>query len=186
MAIKVAQTEISGLLVIDVDRFGDDRGYFMETYNRELYAASGITETFVQDNHSRSRRGVLRGLHLQDRTAPMAKLVRCSLGQVLDVAVDLRLGSPTFGQWHAEVLSEANCRQFMIPAGFGHGFVTLSDTADLQYKCDNRYTPASELTVAWDDPDLAIEWGVNSPQVSDRDSHGISLRVYRGLEGRRF
>lgn len=186
MAIKVSQTPISGLLIVDVDRFGDERGFFMETYNRDRYVEAGIAETFVQDNHSRSHRGVLRGLHLQDRTAPMAKLVRCSAGEVLDVAVDLRTGSSTFGRWHAEMLTEENSRQLMIPAGFGHGFVTLSDTADLQYKCSNLYAPASEVTVAWDDPEIGIDWGVGSPQVSDRDAAGISLAEYRELEARRF
>jgi dTDP-4-dehydrorhamnose 3,5-epimerase len=178
MAIRVEPTALEGVLLIAVDLFGDERGYFMETYRRDLYFAAGVVEEFVQDNHSRSRRHVLRGIHLQDETAPMAKLVRCSQGAVLDVAVDLRRGSATFGRWHAEVLSEENCRQMFIPAGFGHGFLTQSEVADVQYKCSSSYAPQSEVTVRWNDPDLAIDWGVESPLVSDRDAKGISLGEY--------
>ena len=166
------------MLRIEVDRFGDERGFFMETYRRDRYLAAGIDATFVQDNLSRSRANVLRGLHLQDPSAPMAKLVRCSSGEIFDVAVDLRSDSPTLGHWVGEIISEANGIQLFIPAGFGHGFLTLSETADLQYKCSSNYAPEAEIAVAWNDAQIGIDWKVTAPVVSDRDAAGITLEQY--------
>jgi dTDP-4-dehydrorhamnose 3,5-epimerase len=185
MGIRIQPTAIPEVLLIDVERFGDDRGFFMETYHRGRYVEAGLTAAFLQDNHSRSRGGILRGLHLQDRTAPMGKLMRCSAGAILDVAIDLRTSSATFGQWVAEELSEENNRQFYVPPGFGHGFLTLSDSADVQYKCTNVYAPESEITLAWNDPDIGIEWPTSTPSMSGRDAGGISLSEYRALPATR-
>jgi dTDP-4-dehydrorhamnose 3,5-epimerase len=156
----------------------DDRGYFMETFQKQQFARAGLPDDFVQDNHSHSRHKVLRGIHLQDRSAPMGKLVRCTLGSILDVAVDLRVGSPTFGKWVAVELSQENARELMVPAGFGHAFVTLSEWADVQYKCTGYYTQAAERTIAWDDPEIGIEWPIPDPIVSPKDASGLSLREY--------
>jgi len=176
--ITVTRCRLEGVLLVSTDFFRDERGFFIENYHRQRFADHGITDDFVQDNHSRSSRGVLRGFHYQDMTAPMGKLVRCTIGRILDVAVDLRVGSPTLGQWVAEELSEENMRQLWVPAGFGHAFVALSETADVQYKCSGYYTPASAGTVAWNDPDTGVEWPIENPQGSKRDSAGRSLREY--------
>ncbi|MCL2889114.1 MAG: dTDP-4-dehydrorhamnose 3,5-epimerase [Eggerthellaceae bacterium] len=152
-----SDTSIAGLRVIDVKRFGDERGYFLESYKRSDFAAAGIDTEFVQDNQSFSRKGVLRGLHYQ-LTKPQAKLVRVVSGEVFDVAVDLRKGSESFGEWEGVVLSDANCRQFFIPRGFAHGFLVLSDTAILSYKCDELYHPKDEAGLMWNDPDVGIVW----------------------------
>jgi dTDP-4-dehydrorhamnose 3,5-epimerase len=166
------------VLVIDTDYFRDDRGFFIESYHKRRYAEHGIEYEFVQDNHSRSRKGVLRGLHYQDATAPMGKLVRCSQGRIFDVAVDLRAGSPTAGRWFAVELSSENMRQLMIPAGFGHGFLALSAVADVQYKCTGYYDPAAEGSICWNDPDLAIEWPEPDPTLSARDRAAPSFQAY--------
>lgn len=179
MEIEVHPTKLDGVLLIDTKFFRDERGFFIENYHRQRFAEQGIGEEFVQDNHSGSRRGVLRGLHYQDMTAPMGKLVRCTVGAIQDVAVDLRMGSKTFGQWVDAELSAENMRQIWVPPGFGHGFVTLSDYAEVQYKCSGFYTPPSEGTVAWNDPELAIAWRLANPQVSQRDSKGMTLKQYR-------
>ena len=187
MAIRVQPTALPDVLLVDVDRFGDERGFFMEAYHRGRYVDAGIDATFLQDNHSRSRKGILRGIHLQDKTAPMGKLVRCGAGGILDVAVDLRTNSPTFGKWVAEELTEDNNRQLYVPAGYGHGFVTLTESADVLYKCTAQYAPESEITVLWNDPDLGVDWRVPDPTTSARDAGGISAREYRELpESRRF
>ena len=178
MDIEVHTTRLEGVLLIDTKFFRDERGFFIENYHQQRFAEHGITAEFVQDNHSGSRQGVLRGLHYQDMTAPMGKLVRCTAGAIQDVAVDLRVGSPTCGQWVDVELSAENMRQIWIPPGFGHGFVTLSEYAEVQYKCSGYYTPPSEGTVAWNDPDLAIVWKIRNPQVSARDSKGMSLKAY--------
>jgi dTDP-4-dehydrorhamnose 3,5-epimerase len=177
--IIVTPTKLDGVVIVDSKFFIDERGFFMESYHQQTYAAHGIDAHFVQDNHSRSAQGVLRGLHYQDMTAPMGKLVRCTLGAIWDVAVDLRVGSPTFGQWVGVELNEENKRQLWVPPGFGHGFVTLSERADVQYKCSGFYTPAAEGVLAWDDPDVAIAWPVGAPTLSKRDQNGMSLRAYR-------
>lgn len=157
----------------------DDRGFFLESYHKHQLAEAGITDDFVQDNHSRSSRGVLRGIHYQDLSAPMAKLVRCTSGRILDVAVDLRVGSPTFGRWLGQELSEENMHQLLIPVGFGHAFLTLSETADVQYKCSGYYAPAAEGAVLWNDPEIGIDWPTATPVVSARDSRAVPLSRYR-------
>lgn len=148
---------IEGLHVFIPIRHGDGRGYFMETYNQEDMKKAGFDITFVQDNQSRSSKGVLRGLHFQ-KEHPQAKLVRVIKGEIFDVAVDLRPGSTTYGKWHKEILSEENRRQFLIPRGFAHGFLVLSDTAEVCYKCDAYYEPDDEAGIAWNDPQIGIEW----------------------------
>jgi dTDP-4-dehydrorhamnose 3,5-epimerase len=167
------------VVVIQPDVFRDDRGFFYESYHKKRFAELGVTDEFVQDNHSRSMYGVLRGIHYQDMSAPMAKLVRCTLGRILDVAVDLRAGSPTFGRSSAVELSADNLRQLLVPVGFGHAFLTLSDIAEVQYKCSGYYTPAAEGAIAWNDPELAIDWPIKDPVVSAKDRAAPSLQSYR-------
>lgn len=179
MSLTVKETVLPGVLKVSLSCFRDDRGFFMETYNRRAFHDAGIAVDFVQDNHSRSSLNVLRGLHFQTSIAPMAKLVRCTRGVVRDVAVDLRLGQSTFGNWVAVELSEENMTLLFIPVGFAHGFVSLSECAEIQYKCSGYYAPSAERTIRWDDPDLGITWGVASPFVSAKDQAGISLADYR-------
>lgn len=178
MAIQVTQTGLEGLLLIEPEVFHDPRGFFLESYNKREFAKWGIALEFVQDNHSRSIHKVLRGLHFQDMTAPQAKLVRCTLGRILDVAVDLRVGSPTFAQWFAVELSPENARQLLVPVGFAHGFAVLSEVAEVQYKCDAYYTPSAEHVVLWNDPDIGIRWPFSDPILSKRDQAGMSLKDY--------
>ena len=171
-------TALERVVVIETRCFEDDRGFFAETYHRRDLAAHGFDYEFVQENQSRSLRYVLRGLHYQDMRAPMAKLVRCSRGAILDVAVDLRSGSPTLGRWVATELSDSNFKQLMVPAGFAHGFLALSEVADVLYKCSGFYAPESEGTLAWNDPDVGIDWPVGDPIVSEKDRRGESLQEY--------
>lgn len=166
---------LPGVIVIEPDVHRDARGLFLETYHRRKYEEAGIREVFVQDNHSRSARGTLRGLHAQWRR-PQAKLVRVLSGEVFDVAVDVRPGSPTFGRHAAASLSAENFRQVYIPAGFAHGFCVLSDHADVEYKCSELYDPTDELSIAWDDPDLAIPWPLERPTLSAKDASAPRLR----------
>ena len=150
--------------------FGDERGFFLETFQAERYVSeAGITLPFVQDNHSRSSKSVLRGLHFQ-RTKPQGKLVRVVRGQVYDVAVDIREGSPTYGQWEGMILSEENKTQLWVPPGFAHGFVVLSDTADFEYKCTDYYDPSDEGSILWNDSDLDITWPIDNPILSNKDA----------------
>jgi dTDP-4-dehydrorhamnose 3,5-epimerase len=179
MAIEIADTPLPGLKLIQPQVFRDERGFFLESYHHRVWTEAGLTGAFVQDNHSRSTRGVLRGLHFQDMSAPMAKLVRCTRGVIFDVAVDLRVGSPTFGRWFGVELTEDNQTQMYIPVGFAHGFVVLSDFADLQYKCTNYYTPQAEGAIRWDDGDIGIDWPVKDPILSRRDKTAMSLQQYR-------
>lgn len=158
--MKIVPGHLEGLLVVEPDVFGDDRGYFLETWNRRRYADAGIVFDFVQDNISMSRRGILRGLHFQN-PHPQSKLVSVLHGEVLDVALDIRLGSPTFGQWQSTVISGANKRQVFIPAGFAHGFLVRSETALFHYKCTDFYSAADELCIRWNDPDLGIAWSLD-------------------------
>ena len=151
------ETEIKGMYVINVEVFGDQRGYFMETYNEKAFVDAGLDFVFVQDNQSKSRKGVLRGLHMQVNN-PQGKLVRCIKGEVFDVGVDLRKGSDTFGKWHGAVLSEENKKQLYIPEGFAHGFLVLSDEAEFCYKCTRLYDPTDELGIRFDDPEINIKW----------------------------
>lgn len=151
------ETSIEGVFKIDVKKYGDNRGYFMETYKESDFHAAGINNVFIQDNQSKSKKGVLRGLHFQ-KTFPQAKLVRCIEGEVFDVCVDMRKGSPTYGKWEGVVLSAEKGNQFMIPRGFAHGFVVLSETATFCYKCDELYHPEDEGGIMWNDPEVGIEW----------------------------
>ncbi len=178
--MKVIPTALEGVLVLEPQVFGDARGFFCESYNRRVFAqATGLQADFVQDNHSRSRKGVLRGLHYQIQQ-PQGKLVRVVRGAVFDVAVDLRKSSPTFGQWAGVELSEENQRQFWIPAGFAHGFVVLSDVADFLYKTTDYYAPQFERCVAWNDPAIGIDWplaahGITAPLLSGKDRAAVTL-----------
>lgn len=175
--MKVQKTPIDGLLVIEPQVFGDERGFFIETWQAARYEEAGIEGDFVQDNHSRSRRGILRGLHYQIQN-PQGKLVRVTDGEVFDVAVDLRRSSPTFGQWHGVILSASNHRQFWVPPGFAHGFYVLSESADFNYKCTNYYSPDYERSLQWDDATVGIEWPLvdgESPQLSQKDAAGLPL-----------
>ena len=166
--MTVQQTTLPGVLVVEPRVFSDDRGFFLERYHAERYAQAGIDARFVQDNHSRSAEGTLRGLHFQKRH-PQGKLVEVARGRVWDVVVDLRRGSPTFGRWEGHFLSDEAHRQLYVPPGFAHGFCVLSDRADVLYKCTDVYRPDDEGGVAWDDPGLGIEWPAASPQLSDKD-----------------
>lgn len=169
------ETKIRGVYIIDVITYGDHRGYFMETYKDSDFKAAGLVYDFVQDNQSSSRKGVLRGLHFQ-KTHPQAKLVRVLKGEVFDVAVDLRKGSETYGQWVGVLLSEENHRQFMIPRGFAHGFVVVSDHAEFAYKCDDVYHPEDEGGILWNDPDVGIEWPeVGEVILSEKDKNNPTL-----------
>jgi dTDP-4-dehydrorhamnose 3,5-epimerase len=171
--MKVTPTKIPDVLLIEPRIFGDERGFFYESFNAKVFAeATGLNLTFVQDNHSKSVKGVLRGLHYQIQQ-PQGKLVRVTQGEVFDVAVDLRRNSPTFGQWVGEILSAENKRQFWVPAGFAHGFVVLSDTAEFLYKTTDYYAPAHERCIVWNDADLAIDWHFSgTPSLSAKDAEG--------------
>ena len=176
--MDVVRTDIEGLVIIQPRLFEDQRGYFFESFSEREFAHKVAPVSFVQDNESKSSYGVLRGLHFQKPPYEQAKLVRVVKGRVLDVAVDLRKGSPTYGRYGAVELSEDNHRQLFIPRGFAHGFCVLSDEAVFQYKCDNYYAPQSEGAIAWDDPDLAIDWRVPSTDriLSEKDSHHPLLK----------
>jgi dTDP-4-dehydrorhamnose 3,5-epimerase len=167
--VRVVATEIPGVVVIEPDVHTDGRGFFLETYHADRYRAHGIDGPFVQDNHSRSGQGTLRGLHLQ-LNRPQAKLVRVIEGEIYDVAVDVRRGSPTFGRFVAVTLTADNFKQCYIPPGFAHGFCVVSPTAQVEYKCTDLYDPASEIGIAWNDPALAIPWPVKDPILSARDA----------------
>lgn len=172
--MKIAATSLPGVLLVEPQAFGDERGYFMETFSASRYAESGIAGPFVQDNLSRSRRGVLRGIHFQHPYA-QAKLVSVLEGEVFDVAVDLRVGSPTFGRWHAELLSADNRRQLFVPEGFGHAFAVTSDRALFSYKCTEYYHPECERTIRWDDARIGIAWPMADVELSTKDRAGLAL-----------
>lgn len=171
----VTRTPLQGVLLIDPPVFPDERGFFLVTWNQQEYVKAGIQQMFVQDAHSGSHRGVLRGLHYQDMTAPLCKLVRCTVGRVFDVAVDIRVGSPTFGRWFATELTAENKRQMLIPVGFAHGFQALSDYAEVEYKQTGFYSPRAEGVLHWSDPDVAVAWPITPPILSDRDARGVPL-----------
>ena len=175
--MQVMRTEIEDVLVVEPRVFGDDRGFFFESFNqREWLELTGVQRNFVQDNHSRSRRGVLRGLHYQIQQ-PQGKLVRVVVGEVFDVAVDLRRSSPTFGKWVGEILTAENKKQLWVPEGFGHGFLVLSETAEFLYRTTDFYAPEHERCIVWNDPDLAIDWpGAEVPQLSEKDLQGSLFR----------
>jgi dTDP-4-dehydrorhamnose 3,5-epimerase len=172
--MNVIRCQLEGLLILQPKVFGDQRGFFMETWNQRRYAEAGIEAPFLQDNISVSRKGALRGLHFQNPN-PQGKLVSVLEGEVFDVAVDLRVSSSTFGKWHGLVLSSENKQQFYVPAGFAHGFLVLSETAMFHYKCTGLYSPPDEMTIRWDDPDLAIQWPLTNPTLSTKDSKGLRL-----------
>lgn len=170
------ETSIKGVYIIEPKKYGDNRGYFMETYKEKDFKDAGLDYNFVQDNQSKSKKGVLRGLHFQ-KTFPQAKLVRCIEGEVFDVCVDLRAGSPTYGKWDGVVLSAEKGNQFMIPRGFAHGFVVLSETATFCYKCDELYHPEDEGGIMWNDPEVGIEWPYkDEPLLSEKDKLHKSLK----------
>jgi dTDP-4-dehydrorhamnose 3,5-epimerase len=169
------ETAIPGVIVVEPVVHSDERGFFVETYHEPRYRENGIPESFVQDNHSRSRRGSLRGLHAQSPN-PQGKLIRCIEGSIWDVAVDVRLGSPAFGRHVASELSAENFRQLFVPPGLLHGFCVTSDVAQVEYKCTTIYQPDAEFTVRWDDPELAIPWPISDPILSDRDRRAPMLR----------
>ena len=173
--MNIIKTKLQDYVIIEPKIFDDKRGFFLETFQTSRYAdLAGIILPFVQDNHSRSSKGVLRGLHFQ-KTKPQGKLVRVVRGEVYDVAVDIRRDSNTFGQWEAVVLSEDNKKQVWVPPGFAHGFVTLSDIADFEYKCTDYYDPVDEVSVLWSDPNLDISWPVENPILCDKDANAKRL-----------
>ena len=172
------KTEIEGMFIIEPTKFGDDRGYFMETYHAGEFKAAGITADFVQDNQSKSKRGVLRGLHFQTANPQGVRVIS---GEVFDVGVDLRKDSPTFGKWVGALLSSENCRQLYIPEGFAHGFVVLSETAEFVYKCTRLYDPTGEGGIIWNDPDIAVVWPLpegTEPLLSEKDKKQQSFKEY--------
>jgi dTDP-4-dehydrorhamnose 3,5-epimerase len=175
--MRTQPTAIPDVVLVVPQPFTDTRGYFMQAWQAENYAAAGIASRFVQDNHSHSRRGVLRGLHYQSQQ-PQGKLVYVVMGEVFDVAVDLRRSSPTFGRWAGARLSGENHHQMWIPPGFAHGFYTISESADVLYKCTDYYAPAHEHTLLWNDPEVGIEWPLTDPRplLSDKDARGKPLR----------
>ena len=176
--MNVIKTDIADLLIIEPRVFGDDRGFFYESFNEKLWCEkTGVEVSFVQDNHSRSSRGVLRGLHYQMTPAAQGKLVRCVSGEVFDVAVDIRKSSATFGRWVGVYLSAENKRQFWLPAGFAHGFMVLSESAEFLYKATDYYAPEQERAIRWDDPDLKIDWpGDVVPVLSAKDAQAPCFR----------
>jgi len=190
MAIKFNTTSLPGVILIEPQVFEDPRGFFMETFHKKKYAVEGIDRVFVQDNHSHSKRGTLRGLHYQLRHA-QGKLICVVAGEVFDVAVDIRCGAPTFGKWSGTYISAENKRQLYIPEGFAHGFSVLSETADVIYKCTDFYTPGDEYGIFWADPTIDIDWKIESPVLSKKDSQNPELSqvaeellpVYKSISG---
>ena len=175
--MKITKTKLDGVVIIEPDVFGDNRGFFMESWNKKKMAEAGLDYDFVQDNHSKSTvKGTLRGIHFQKGDKAQAKLVRCVKGAVLDVAVDLRKNSPTFKQWVGVELSEENKKQLLIPRGFGHGFVTLTDDVEFLYKADNYYAPEADAGIRWNDPEIDVEWGVENSILSEKDKNNPFLK----------
>lgn len=171
---RCLDTKLDGVMLLEPEVHGDERGFLVETFKAPDWAEAGVDVEFVQDNHSRSRGGILRGLHFQ--TSPgQAKLVRCARGRIFDVAVDLRRGSPTYGQWEGHVLDDERHRQLFVPVGFAHGFCVLSDVADVHYRLSSLYDPETEAGIRWDDPDIGVEWPVKDPQTSERDRNAPRL-----------
>jgi len=183
--MEFTKCKIDGLVIIQPSVFGDDRGFFMETYSKKVFTENGINIEFVQDNHSRSTKGVFRGLHFQKPPFTQDKLIHCTKGEVLDVVVDIRAGSPTFGQYESVLLSEENKTIFFVPVGFAHGFLVLSDIADFQYKCSNFYNKESEGGLLWNDSEINIDWSIGGykdlPILSDKDKLWPSLAEIKNL-----
>ena len=172
--MNIETTPLAGLLLITPDVFGDERGFFQETWNLRRYTEAGLDRDFLQDNLSLSRKGILRGLHFQN-PGPQGKLVYVLQGEVFDVAVDVRADSPTFGQWYGVTLSAENHQQLFVPEGFAHGFCVTSETALFAYKCTDFYNPKAEFSLLWNDPDIGIEWPITNPELSDKDRNGQPL-----------
>lgn len=168
------ETKLDGVVLVEPVVHGDERGFFVETFGRDRWRELGVDVEFVQHNHSRSSKGTLRGLHFQTEPG-QAKLIRCARGEIVDVAVDLRRGSPTYGQWEAHRLDDVKHRQLFVPVGFAHGFAVLSDEADVAYQVSSYYDPATEAGIAWDDPDVGVDWEVSDPLLSERDKTAPKL-----------
>lgn len=180
--MKITKTKLEGVVIIEPDVFGDNRGFFMESWNKKKMEEAGLFYDFVQDNHSKSTaKGTLRGIHFQKGDKAQAKLVRCVKGAVFDVAVDLRKNSPTFKQWVGVELSEENKKQLLIPRGFGHAFVTLTDDVEFLYKADNYYTPKADAGIRWNDQNIGVEWGVENPILSEKDKKNPFLKDCKEL-----
>ena len=177
MKISIINEALNGLLVLQPEAFEDERGFFIETYRKDQFAEVGIHDEFVQDNHSRSSKGVLRGLHFQWEP-PMGKVMRVTQGEAFLVAVDIRKGSPTLGQWHGEIVSAANKKMVWAPAGFARGFCTLSDFAEIQYKCSGLYSNKAESGILWNDPAIGIIWPIDNPQLSEKDKVAQTLEEW--------
>ncbi|HUU33257.1 MAG TPA: dTDP-4-dehydrorhamnose 3,5-epimerase [Vicinamibacterales bacterium] len=177
--MTVTETPLPGVKVLHPVVHRDDRGFFLETYHQRRYVEAGVATTFVQDNHSRSGRGTLRGLHMQ-LTAQQAKLVRVITGEIFDVAVDVRVGSPTFGQWFGTRLSDVNFAQMFVPEGFAHGFAVVSDVAEVEYKCSAFYDGSDEIAIRFDDPAIGVQWPVTAPTLSRRDATAAPLADFLG------
>jgi dTDP-4-dehydrorhamnose 3,5-epimerase len=173
----IETTPLAGLLLVKPDVFGDERGFFQETWNLRRYTEAGLDRHFVQDNLSLSRKGILRGLHFQN-PGPQGKLVYVLQGEVFDVAVDVRADSPTFGQWYGATLSAENHHQLFVPEGFAHGFCVTSETALFAYKCTDFYNPKAEFSLLWNDPDIGIEWPIKNPELSEKDQNGQPLSEF--------
>lgn len=175
--MNIEKTKLDGVLIIEPDVFGDDRGWFMECYSKKRLEEQGVSADFIQDNHSfSSKKGTLRGIHFQMNPKAQSKLIRCTKGRVLDIAVDLRKDSPTYKQWVSTELSAENKKQFFIPKGFGHGFLTLEDNVEFQYKVDEYYSAEHDRSIKFDDPELNIDWQISDPIVSDKDKNAPLLK----------
>lgn len=176
--MKFIKTKIKGIVLVELKSFDDNRGFFMETYKKSIFSKNGLSFDFIQDNHSRSTKGVLRGLHYQLQPHGMGKLVRAIKGEIFDVGVDIRKGSPTYGKWVGEILSEENKKMLYFPPGFAHGFYVLSDKAEVTYKCTSEYNKESERALAWDDPDVDIQWPIkdNIIILSEKDKNHPKLK----------
>ena len=179
MKVHVTATPLENLMVVNIDYFKDAPGFFMESWNKASFAEAGLTDDFVQDSHSASRFGVIRGMHYQDVTAPMAKLVRCTVGRILDVAIDLRMSSPTLGRSFSIELTADNKTLLYVPVGFAHGFATISDYCEVQYKQTGFYKPAAEGGIAWNDPEVGVAWPYSNPVLSAKDLNLPTLAEYR-------
>lgn len=176
MSFRFMRLDIPEVLIVEPSVFDDERGFFMETYKYSMFFAAGIREYFVQDNHSRSSENVLRGLHYQKNPSAQGKLVRCVRGKVFDVAVDIRKGSPSYSQWVGVELSGENQRMLYVPAGFAHGFVALGGTAEIIYKCTGEYSPSDDRGIIWNDPEIGIQWPLEKPVLSEKDSRLPALK----------
>lgn len=182
MPFEFKKLKIEDVILVKPKAFLDERGFFIETYKKSEFEANGITDEFIQDNHSKSTKGVLRGLHYQTNPKTQAKLLRCTNGKILDVAVDIRKNSPTFGQWVAEILSEENKHMLYIPEGFAHGFVVLSEVAELLYKTSHEYSPQNDCGIFWNDPAIGIDWGLDfEPILSEKDKKQPLLKDAKEL-----